>query len=387
MNNPKKYKRTIVITAVLAAAVCLTAILANAFAAERKTRELQALSQQGQDSNRGIVLAKGGSAQAGESTAANTTEAQPDGLATDKQPDSTATNIQPGSLAADKQPDSTATDPQLLPAASTEQNQDKQAVRALVEGFGKKLSMVSLLAPKNIAAKSIEENYAGYVTPELLRKWMSNPQSAPGRMVSSPWPDHIGILNVEAADNDQYTVYGEIFEVTSAELVNGGAAAKRPATITVRKTDGRWLISDVSLGEYSKRGPVKYENKQYGFDFYLPESWKGYKVVEEKWEGRFGENIIETGPQLLIRNPAWTDKEPYQDIPIMVFTTEQWNALQNEKFYVSAAPIGPSVLGSNSEYVFALPPRYNYAFPKGFEEVEKIMSGSPLWPIRSGMNC
>jgi hypothetical protein len=67
-----------------------------------------------------------------------------------------------------------------------------------------------------------------------------------------------------------------------------------------------------------------------------------------------------------------------QDIPIMVFTLRQWSALKAQKFYVSAAPIAPSELGRNSQYLFALPPRYNYAFPTGWQEVEKILEGKPL---------
>ena len=59
----------------------------------------------------------------------------------------------------------------------------------------------------------------------------------------------------------------------------------------------------------------------------------------------------------------------------MVFTLAQWNAIQQEKFYVSAAPIGPSELGRNSTYVFGLPPRYNYAYITGWEEVDKILQG------------
>lgn len=374
MSNLKKSKRIIVTTAVLAAVACGTVILANEFAAEKKTQELPAISQQAQGSDNDGILNKGGFTQGSGGTALQATGTEPDSPAVNSQ---AAT----GNVSA---PETTV---ELLPAASTDQKQDEQAVRALVEGFGKKLQMVSLLAPKETAAKSMKENYSDYVTPELLQKWMADPQNAPGRVGSSPWPDHIGILNIEPGNNDQYTVNGELFEVTSVELAYGGAAAKRPVTMTVQKTDGRWLINSVTLGEYVKRGPVKYENKQYGFDFYLPEDWKGYSIVEEKWEGRSGADLVETGPQLLIRNPAWTQKDPHQDIPVMIFTIEQWNALQSEKFFISAAPIGPSVLGSNSEYIFALPPRYNYAFPTGYEEVEKIMSGSPLWPINSGMNC
>jgi hypothetical protein len=146
---------------------------------------------------------------------------------------------------------------------------------------------------------------------------------------------------MEIVDKNQYTVYGEIIEITSVELVNGGAAAKRPATIDVQKVNDRWLISGVTIGEYMQRGPVVYENTRYGFRFYLPETWKGYLIAEEQWKGTNNGELSETGPQLLIRHPDWTQEAPRQDIPIMVFTLEQWNALQKGDFYVSAAPIGP----------------------------------------------
>jgi len=38
----------------------------------------------------------------------------------------------------------------------------------------------------------------------------------------------------------------------------------------------------------------------------------------------------------------------------------------------------PTKLGENDHYVFALPARYNYAFPKGWEEVDQIMKSNPL---------
>ena len=47
-----------------------------------------------------------------------------------------------------------------------------------------------------------------------------------------------------------------------------------------------------------------------------------------------------------------------------------------------AAPINPSELGRNKRYVFALPPRYNFAFPTGYEEVEEILEGKPLEPTK-----
>ena len=384
MSNLKKSTKIIVTTAVLAAVACSTIILANESATDKNAHELPALSQQAYGSDNDGGLKKGGFAQGSEGTALQTTDAKQESPTADNKTGGQSVSSQVGVTASVTQGATavaaSGTTVELLPAASTDQKQNEQAVRALAEGFGKKLQMVSLLAPKETVAKSIKENYSDFVTHELLQKWIADPQNAPGRVGSSPWPDRIDILGIENGGNDQYFVRGEIIEISSIEFVHGGAAAKRPIELTVQKVDGRWLISSVTLGDYVKRGPVKYENKQYGFDFYLPEDWKGYSIIEEKWEGRSGADLVETGPQLLIRNPAWTQKDPHQDIPVMVFTIEQWNALQNEKFFVSAAPIGPSVLGSNSKYVFALPPRYNYAFPTGYEEVEEIMNSSPLWP-------
>ena len=52
--------------------------------------------------------------------------------------------------------------------------------------------------------------------------------------------------------------------------------------------------------------------------------------------------------------------------------------IAQEKLAIGASPIGPSEFGRNSKYVFALPARYNFAFPVGFEEVEKIIENKPL---------
>ncbi len=125
---------------------------------------------------------------------------------------------------------------------------------------------------------------------------------------------------------------------------------------------------------------IEYENTQYGFTFSLPLTWQGYSIVEDKWEGVAlgGDVVIEQGPIILIRNPKWTSINPMQDIPIMVFTINQWVSLKQEKFHIGAAPIGPTELGRNSKYVFALPARYNYAFLPGFEEVEQIFENNPL---------
>ncbi|SPF41243.1 Antirepressor regulating drug resistance protein (fragment) [Candidatus Desulfosporosinus infrequens] len=129
---------------------------------------------------------------------------------------------------------------------------------------------------------------------------------------------------------------------------------------------------------------IVYKNTQYGFNFTLPESWKNYSIVSSQWEAlaqesqQTGKTANETGPIISIRDPQWTSKIPRQDIPIMVFTLDQWVSLQQGIFHIGAAPIGPSELGRNNSYVFALPARYNFAFPAGYEEVETILKSNPL---------
>ncbi|MCZ8516932.1 S-layer homology domain-containing protein [Paenibacillus filicis] len=133
-------------------------------------------------------------------------------------------------------------------------------------------------------------------------------------------------------------------------------------------------------------GSIVYENTQYGFRFTLPDSWEGYTIVTDKWEGLSlgdsqGEKVVESGPKISIRHPAWTSEQPRQDIPILVFTVAQWNALQQGKFHIGAAPIGPSELIHNANYMFALPARYNFAYPAGYQEVKDILKNKPIQPI------
>ncbi|MEI7452065.1 MAG: phosphatase PAP2 family protein [Candidatus Falkowbacteria bacterium] len=148
-------------------------------------------------------------------------------------------------------------------------------------------------------------------------------------------------------------------------------------TVAVIKTTSPLATSSTATGT------VEYRNTQYGFYITLPGTWSGYTVVNSIWEGQglvngLGSIVVASGPIISIRNPKWTKDKPYQDIPVMIYTLEQWNDLQSEKFSVGAAPIPPSELGRNIKYVFALPARYNFAFPEGFEEVDKIIKGKPL---------
>lgn len=259
---------------------------------------------------------------------------------------------------------------------------EKNEVIKFVQGFGEQLKMVSLLAPQDAIKDAMEKYYGDYTSAESIEKWSENPENAPGRQVSSPWPERIDVLSAEKTDENGYIVKGTIIEVTSAELEEGGVAARRPITLNVNKVDNKWVITDVEIGDYEEiqEKSSVYENDEYGFNFTLPESWKGYSIQNDIWKGTQLTEETEdiTGPIIYIRHPQWTKDDPRQDIPIMIFTPGQWKSIENEELSVSAAPIGPKKLGENSKYVFALPARYNFEFLTGYEEVEKILENNPL---------
>ena len=140
-------------------------------------------------------------------------------------------------------PTDTPTTPALTPTQTTPNDSTEEAeIRELVETFGKTLQTVSLQAPD--AAQEIEKRYSEFVSGSLLDMWMSDVSKAPGRIVSSPWPDRIEITTLAKEGSDRYVMDGFVVEVTSVEAVNGGAAAKIPVRVVVGKDQGRWVITE-----------------------------------------------------------------------------------------------------------------------------------------------
>jgi hypothetical protein len=134
---------------------------------------------------------------------------------------------------------------------------------------------------------------------------------------------------------------------------------------------------------------VEYRNDRFGLLVKLPDSWRGFTVVtgqEDAVEVASG-TIADSFPRISIRHPTHTDAAPRQDLPIFVFTLGQWAHVgqpgENE-WSVSAAPIPPSELARNTLYVFALPARYNYAFPEGWEEVQAIVDSGAVTAFEPG---
>ncbi len=128
-----------------------------------------------------------------------------------------------------------------LPTTGLSADETQQATQ-VVQGFGAKLQVVSLLSPT--AAADIQAQYAGFVDPTLLQQWAADPSTAPGRVTSSPWPDRIEITSMDKTSPDQIDVKGNIIEVTSVEVNTGTAAATIPVEIGLQKNaQGKWWIT------------------------------------------------------------------------------------------------------------------------------------------------
>lgn len=120
-----------------------------------------------------------------------------------------------------------------------------RSAASVVERFGARLARVSLLAPIERLRQQIRAEYGPLVTPSLLASWLGDPSAAPGRAVSSPWPDRIEARHTRRIRAGVYEVVGDVVYVTSAEIGRGGAAYRDRVVLTVvRGEDGRWRIAD-----------------------------------------------------------------------------------------------------------------------------------------------
>lgn len=124
---------------------------------------------------------------------------------------------------------------------------------------------------------------------------------------------------------------------------------------------------------------TEYRNEALGLRVVLPDSWVGYGVTMFQWTAEdvasdAQDRTVARGPLIHIVHPSVAGGNPYQDIPIMVFAHEEWARVSGDHSWsVSAAPMPPTELARNDTYVFALPARYNYAFPPGWEEVDELI--------------
>lgn len=163
----------------------------------------------------------------------------------------------------------------LYPSFQSDENNVSE-VQTTVETFGRRLQNVPLMSENEILSESMQEQYGDLVVSQVvINNWLSDPSNAPGRLTSSPWPNHIEILNTEKLSDNTYEVKGNVIEITSNELseecvtekgINTqnsgceiiGFAAKRPINILLeRLSDDKrnpWLITSVAFGQYISNG-------------------------------------------------------------------------------------------------------------------------------------
>ena len=167
-------------------------------------------------------------------------------LAACSAPQTSPTQNTPANPPVDSTPARTATPTTPAPTAASQTDEETE-VRNVVESFGKRIQNVSLLSPT--AAQEMKQQYLGFVAPALLGTWMKDVSKAPGRKVSSPWPDRIEIASLAKDGSDRYLVTGSAIEISSVEVVNGGEAVRIPVRIVVERANGRWLITDYAEGQ------------------------------------------------------------------------------------------------------------------------------------------
>src|SRR5580704_4994606 len=87
--------------------------------------------------------------------------------------------------------------------------------------------------------------------------------------------------------------------------------------------------------------PVRYHSARYTLTFYLSADWRGYSVsIQQIDDERYSpaedrQVIVGRTPMITLRHPQWQASAPYQDIPILVFTREQWEALHRGELWPS----------------------------------------------------
>lgn len=113
---------------------------------------------------------------------------------------------------------------------------DERQVRSLVQAFGEHLQKVSLLSAD--APSVIASEYADFASPALIALWQSDPSKAPGRTVSSPWPDRIEITQL-SPQGAGYLVQGAIVFMANGDE---GTAGITPVYLQVVRESGEWRI-------------------------------------------------------------------------------------------------------------------------------------------------
>lgn len=123
----------------------------------------------------------------------------------------------------------------------------RKAVRSVAERFGKQLQEVSVLAPPDAVREELHKAHAGLLSPELLKILQAHPDQAIGREGPSPWPDRIGIKQIDCTTNNACRASGDVDYITSNEVAHGGVFMRRAITLDMTRSGSDWRIAAVRL--------------------------------------------------------------------------------------------------------------------------------------------
>lgn len=142
----------------------------------------------------------------------------------------------------------TFVNPKVITTKAPRHESELQTVRNRVSDFALTFKMVSLLATSTLAS-SMDQYYASYVAPELLEKWKKEPMQAPGRLTSSPWPDHAEIDSIEKVQDGSYRVIINVVQLTEATTAPVGL---QPIYMRLKNIEGQWKIVELQKDPYTE---------------------------------------------------------------------------------------------------------------------------------------
>lgn len=127
--------------------------------------------------------------------------------------------------------------------------------------------------------------------------------------------------------------------------------------------------------------PISYHNSKYDFTFNLPASWRKYSILTKQWDGetylqaKDTDVVLAHGLIIILRNPQWKTNNLYQDIPIYIFTRQQWDDIYLGKYGAEGAGGIIYELWHNDKYVFGIHSRYNADDSvNGWKEAQDIVN-------------
>ena len=121
------------------------------------------------------------------------------------------------------------------------ESRGNDAAKAVLQTFGSKLKNVALSGDSAAVTASIQDNYAPYVTPELLTDWKANHAHAPGRMASSTVPDRLTVETMVTQGSGR-VINGEVILVSSEEKTDD-IADTVPYVAQLIQTPNGWKIA------------------------------------------------------------------------------------------------------------------------------------------------